>query len=329
LIQRVIAARKREGIMKVQWHDVLLSAMLLSALATPVGAQPVSPATGPAGGAAPSAAPIPDFSGIWAHPYLTGFEPPASGPGPVRNRSRRRDGVANFQQLVGDYTNPILQPWAADVVKKHGEISLAGQGYPTPSNQCWPGGVPYVFWDFLVQIYQQPDHILVVYRQGHELRHVRMNAPHPAQVVPSWYGDSVGRYEGDTLVIDTVGIKVGPFAMVDMYGTPHSPALHVIERYRLVDYDDAKDALERNAKENSYVSAGGSTGIVEINPDYRGKVLQLHFTVEDAGVLTMPWTATITYRPNIGPWGEVICAENLQWYSGKNSEVPQADEPDF
>jgi hypothetical protein len=80
-----------------------------------------------------SAAAIPDFSGTWAHPYLTGFEPPASGPGPVRNRSRRRDGVANFQQLVGDYTNPILQPWVAEVVKKHGEISLAGQGYPTPS----------------------------------------------------------------------------------------------------------------------------------------------------------------------------------------------------
>src|SRR5882762_2572035 len=104
--------------------------------------------------------------------------------------------------------------WAAEVVKKHGEISLAGQGYPTPSNQCWPGGVPYVFWDFLLQIFQQPDHILMVYRQGHELRHVRMNAPHPAQVTPSWYGDSVGHYEGDTLVIDTVGIKVGPFAMV-------------------------------------------------------------------------------------------------------------------
>jgi hypothetical protein len=116
--------------------------------------------------------------------------------------------------IGSEYTNPILQPWAADVVKKHGEISLAGQVYPTPSNQCWPGGVPYVFWDFLLQIFQQPDHILMIYRQGHELRHVRMNEPHPAQVTPSWYGDSVGHYEGDTLVIDTVGIKVGPFAMV-------------------------------------------------------------------------------------------------------------------
>ena len=62
-----------------------------------------------------------------------------------------------------------------------------------------------------------------------------MNQPHPAHVTPSWYGDSVGHYEGDTLVIDTVGIKVGPFAMVDMYGTPHTEALHVVERYRLLD----------------------------------------------------------------------------------------------
>ena len=224
-------------------------ATMVAAISTTAWTQEVSPAARPTGSDARRAAFIPDFSGTWAHPYLTGFEPPASGPGPVRNRSRRPDGVANFNRLVGDYTNPILQPWAAEVVKKHGEISLAGQGYPTPSNQCWPGGVPYVFWDFLVQIFQQPDHILMIYRQGHELRRVRMNEPHPEQVTPSWYGDSVGHYEGDTLVIDTVGIKVGPFAMVDMYGTPHSSALHVVERYRLVDYDDAKDAFERNAKE--------------------------------------------------------------------------------
>jgi len=45
------------------------------------------------------------------------------------------------------------------------------------------------------------------------------------------------------LALDTVGIKIGPYAMVDMYGTPHSPALHVVERYRLLDYEDAKDAI--------------------------------------------------------------------------------------
>src|SRR5215471_5521498 len=62
---------------------------------------------------------VPDFSGQWSHPFLTGFEPPASGPGPVRNKSRRPDGVANFGQLVGDYTNPILRPEAAQAVKQH------------------------------------------------------------------------------------------------------------------------------------------------------------------------------------------------------------------
>jgi hypothetical protein len=321
--------RRRAPEGSMQRRDFLLSVTMVSAISIAAWAQQVPPAAGPAGGGTATAGSIPDFSGTWAHPYLTGFEPPASGPGPVRNRSRRRDGAGNFQQLVGDYTNPILQPWAAEVVKKHGEISLAGEGYPTPSNQCWPGGVPYVFWDFLLQIFQRPDHILMVYRQGHELRRVRMNEPHPAQVAPSWYGDSVGHYEGDTLVIDTVGIKIGPFAMVDMYGTPHSPALHVVERYRLIDYDDANDALERNAKENFYIPAAGATGIVEVDLNYRGKVLQLHFTVEDDGVFTAPWTATITYRPNIGPWTEVICAENIQWYSGTNSAVPQADKPDF
>src|SRR5258707_7948417 len=174
---------------------------------------------------------------------------------------------------------------------------MAGQGYPTPSNQCWPGGVPYVFWDFLLQIFQQPDHILMVYRQGHEVRRVRMNQPHPAQVTPTWYGDSVGHYEGDTLVIDTIGIKVGPFAMVDMYGTPHSPALHVVERYRLIDYEAAKDAIERNDKENFRASGGGA-----LPPKNRGKVLQLPFTGEDERDFTMPGTATNTYRRNMGAW---------------------------
>jgi hypothetical protein len=81
------------------------------------------------------AASVPDLSGTWSHTTL-GFELPLSGPGPVRNRSRRtgpQAGVGDGRQLVGDYTNPILQPWAAEVLKKFGEISLAGKGYPTPS----------------------------------------------------------------------------------------------------------------------------------------------------------------------------------------------------
>jgi hypothetical protein len=87
----------------------LVMVTLAAAAATPAWGQDVAPAVRPAGSTTQSAASIPDFSGIWAHPYLTGFEPPASGPGPVLNRSRRPDGVANFNRLVGDYTNPILE----------------------------------------------------------------------------------------------------------------------------------------------------------------------------------------------------------------------------
>jgi hypothetical protein len=89
----------------------------------------------------------PDFSGVWAQLALGGFDAPLSGPGPVTNRSRR-NGVSDlFGKRVGDYTNPILKPQAAEVVRKHGEISLSGVTYATPSNQCWPNGVPYVFWN--------------------------------------------------------------------------------------------------------------------------------------------------------------------------------------
>jgi hypothetical protein len=129
-----------------------------------------------------------------------------------------------------------------------------------------------------------------------------MNQPHPAQPTPSWYGDSVGHYEGDTLVIDTVGtIAKRPFAMVDLYGTPYTPALHVVERYRLLDYEAAKEGLERDAKENFRA----------IDRNYRGKHLQLQFTVEDDGVFTTPWTATITYGRGSDEWPETVCAENI------------------
>ena len=156
--------------MKLQRRDFLLLVTLAAAAATPPLGQAAAPAVGPAGSEAQSAASIPDFSGIWRHPSLPGFEPPASGPGPVTNRSRFRGGpqigVSNSNQLVGDYTNPILKPQAAEVVKKHGEISLSGVASPTPSNQCWPEPVPYIFQNIGMQMLQQPDKITILYRRG-------------------------------------------------------------------------------------------------------------------------------------------------------------------
>jgi hypothetical protein len=185
------------------------------------------------------------------------------------------------------------------------------------------------FWDVGMQMLQQADKITILYDFDHEVRRVRLNQAHPAQVTPSWYGDSVGHYEGDTLVIDTVGIKVGPFAMVDRFGTPHTAALHVVERYRLIDAQAAKQAQERGLKENVFLLGGGDSGLA-IDPDYSGKGLQLRYTVEDEGIFTGPWSATVTYRRALGAIPENVCAENLRaTYVAKDSAVPQADKPDF
>jgi len=308
--------------------DVLIFVILTAAAATPAGGQATAPAVGPANGDTQGAAAIPDFSGIWAHLSCCDVEPPLSGPGPVTNRSRLRNGVSNNSQLVGDYTNPILKPQAAEIVKKHGEISLNGVLYPTPSSECWPGGVPFVFWNIGMQMIQEPDKITILYSNDHEVRHVRMNEPHPARVTPSWYGDSVGRYEGDTLVIDTVGFKIGPHAMVDRYGTPYSQALHVVERYRLLDSKAAREAEERSYRENIRMRLS-DPGFAR-DPDDKGNGLQVQFTVEDEDVFTMPWSATVTYRRPLGEWSEMVCAENLQGYfHGKDAGVPTADKPDF
>jgi len=287
---------------------------------------------------------IPDFSGIWGNPYLYGIEPPLSGPGPVVNKARRKqtfdvDGrpltaanapfVSDARQLVGDYTNPILTQAAAEVVKKHAEMSLAGVGYPSPRNQCWPQGVPFIFTNDAVQLLQQPDKITMLYDEDHEVRRVHMNQPHPVQVTPSWYGDSVGHYEGDTLVIDTVGFKIGPFSTVDQYGTPFTQALHVVERYWLIDHEAATKAWERGGKEN----ARGGGGIGETwapDPSYKGKALQLQFTVEDKGVFTTAWSATKTYRRVSRDWPENVCAENPHKYgTEKDATVPIAGKQDF
>jgi hypothetical protein len=319
--------------MKVQLRELLVLAALVpfaAVAATPVAGQTAAPAVAGSSGAQ-GAASIPDLSGIWAHLTWPDFEPPPAGPGPVTNRSRV-NGRSNIYQLVGDYTNPILKPQAAEVVKQHGDISRTGVPYPTPSNQCWPGGVPFVLWNIGMQMIQEPDKITLLYSNNHEVRHVRMNQQHPANLTPSWYGDSVGHYEGDTLVIDTVGIKADrPFAMVDMYGTPYSKALHVVERYRLLDYEAAKAAEERGQKELWRIP-GSDPGFFR-DPNYKGKGLQLEFTVEDEGVFTKPWSAAISYRRPVSPlgqWPEVVCAETTHDpITGTAVRLPTADKPDF
>jgi hypothetical protein len=326
-------------------RNFLLFFALAAAVATPALGQTVTPGVEPASDEANEAISIPDFTRVWIHPGFPWFEPPASGPGPVTNKSRWPqdpgdpatgtlalpplppgvEGVSDYDQLVGDYTNPILQPWAAEVVKKFGELSLAGIVYGNPSNQCWPMPMLFIYKQGTVRILQQPDRVLLIYTgPSTDVRHVRLNERHPDPLTPSWYGDSVGHYEGDTLVIDTIGVKTDrPYAMIDLFGTPYTKSLHVVERYRLREYDEVKDAIERNKKENWLLQG-------DVFSTHRSKFLQLHLTIEDEGVFTTPWTATLTYVPRADVTAEVVCAENPhEYYNNKDSDVPKAEKPDF
>ena len=164
----------------------------------------------------------------------------------------------------------------------------------------------------------------MLFTEDHEVRRVRMNQPRSTKVTPSWHGDAVGRYEGDTLIIDTVGVRTDrPHAMIDLFGTPYTDKLHIVERHRLVDYADAKDAMARGTKENR--RAGGP-----YNPDYKDKYLQVQFTIEDTGAFTTPWTAVMIYLRDYNEWPEAACAENrFAFHHDQAAALPHADKPDF
>jgi hypothetical protein len=161
------------------------------------------------------------------------------------------------------------------------------------------------------------------------VRRIRLNSTHPENVTPSWTGDSIGHYEGDTLVVDTIGMKVGPVTMSDQFGSPQSEAMHVVERYRVIDYADAKAAFDANEKDFGRVDTANGNGVY-IDFDYRGKGLQLEFKVEDLNVFTAPWGAKVTYLRAGSFFQEQVCAENTrEYYDDIDTKIPVAERPDF
>jgi hypothetical protein len=275
-----------------------------------------------------AAAASPDFSGLWGRNAFN-FEPLPSGPKPLVNLARLPDGTANRTLMVGDYLNPILKPEAAKTIEQRGRNARAGDPHPDPSNQCQSWPPPFAFSMQLgFEMLEAKDHITMLYNQDDQVRRVRLNSTHPKDLKPTPTGDSVGHYEGDTLVIDTVGIATGPqhIPIIDRYGTPRSAAMHVIERYRLIDGKAAKDAAERQMHEDG----ARLDAAVFVDPAYLGPGLELTFTVEDPGVFTTPWSAKVTYRRTTGPWLEQVCAEGLQdYYAGHAPFLPVAGKPDF
>jgi hypothetical protein len=254
------------------------------------------------------------------------FDAMPSGPKPLKNMNRDETGAADDHALVGDYRNPILTPYAAAIVKQKGEQALAG-GFPNSRDQCRPIAPPFTFaiqFDF--QILQKKNGDLAfVYHDNNEFRAIRMNGAHPVKVVPSPTGDSVGHWEGDTLVIDTVGVKVDEFTSIDRFGTPQTEAMHIVERYRLIDGAQARADVARYEK-----SEGTIGGRVDGYDRAAKKGLRLEVTMEDPKVFTQPLTGVVNYLPLRSGWREYICADNpVEHYKDEWVGLPTASRPDF
>src|SRR5690348_4764509 len=221
------------GFRRAALRTVFAAGLTALAAALPVAA----PAQNAATEAKPSG--VPDFSGLWQRvgrgvPAPSTFEVPEEKPGPLVNTIT---GEKAGLEWVADSTNPILKPWNAEYLKKRGEREVI-EVNNVAHNLCWPSGVPQVInLREPVQFLQEKNAVTILYQRDHMVRRVYLNEKHPAKLTPSWYGHSIGHYEGDTLVIDTVGMndKTG----VDRFNTQHTTQLHVIERYRMIENGQA------------------------------------------------------------------------------------------
>jgi hypothetical protein len=135
----------------------------------------------------------------------------------------------------------------------------------------------------------------MIWQMDQQMRHIYMNVPHSPNPRPSWYGESVGHYEGDTLVVDTIAQNTKTF--VDNYRTPHGEKLHVVERYHLIE---------------------------------GGKTLHADITIEDPATVIQPLQVTHRWRRVQGPMIESRCAEgNFNVFNQDVEPLPTAEVPDF
>jgi hypothetical protein len=240
---------------------------------------------------------IPDFGGLWENRDEY-FKAPISGPGPVMSLL---DKGIRGSYYEADYNNPILQPWVRDILKKNQEADKKGeQPSPAAISSCWPGSVPGVMAirNFL-QVLQTPKLVVLLFSNDQQVRFIHMDQPHSAHVPLSWFGESIGHYDGDTLVIDTIGLAAKKMSVLDVFGTPHTEALHVIERFHVIN---------------------------------DGEVLRVDLRIEDPGAFTMPFNAVQNYtkvrRTGLaGMFEEKVCAENNR--SLGLVPAPRASKPDF
>jgi hypothetical protein len=225
------------------------------------------------------------------------LRPPETGPGPVLNLTPPAPdaGGGSGTTYIGDHTNPILRPWAAEVVLRRADAQRAGRPEMSAQQVCRPHGVPYILQlNDTVQFLHAPDLFVILYAREMLPRIIHMNTGHPDNLERSTYGHSIAHWEGDTLVVDTIGMTDDTWT--DRLGTPHSDKIRVVERYR-------------------------KTAEGEIRVD---------FTVEDSGAFTTPWSAYVSYSPDGDDYYEQVCAENnINTLTGLEHDIPTDSTPDF
>jgi hypothetical protein len=256
--------------------------------------------------AAEQGGPIPDLTSNDAAWVLANGEMIAvpGSPSPVRQDPTRHYVTNNEFRATGaqpsfrvaDLSNPNIKPWAKEVMKRENDKVLAGGMPYAARSSCMPGGVPGFMQMAVVEpihFMQTPKEVTMIFSGDAQVRHVYLDVPHSANLRPTWYGESVGHYEGgDTLVVDTIGLNDKTF--VDNYRTPHTDKLHVVERYKLAD---------------------------------GGKTIQVTIRFEDPDTFYEPWSAINNLRRVTMPMHEEACAENNQ--NLFDYHIPVANKPDF
>jgi hypothetical protein len=270
-----------------------------SVLAGLAGATSVGPAL------AQQNAPVPDFSSNevgWVGTGAGGNFSPVPGALPPVDSAPAHPYVPNLPVVPGrqpsyriaDLSNPNLKPWVKERMKKDNDEVLAGKIGFTARSSCMPAGVPaFMAYGGPTPLYfiQTPKEVWMIFSGDHQVRRVYMDVPHSENPKPSWYGESIGHYEGDTLVIDTIGQNDKSF--VDNFRTPHTEKLHVVERWKMAD---------------------------------GGQALDVSFTVEDPDAFNAPWSGMRRYRRVHNAMAEDVCAENNLYF---DYHIPVASKPDF
>lgn len=182
-------------------------------------------------------------------PPLLAQAPPARGTNTTSAGFSARDlsGVWMERQNIITFSSqePPLMPWAEEKYKgaKPGYGPRASADSEDPILNCLPPGVPRIMLiPFPMQVIQIPGEVVVLFEYDHYIRHIYLDRhEHPKDLDNTWMGDSIGWWEGDTLVVDTVGLNDKTW--LDQVGHPHSDALHVVERLRRIDRDTLQDDL--------------------------------------------------------------------------------------